>query len=163
MKTDKPDMPDEIWVFDITHNPVLWSMGSFCTYEPSNAVSQKYVRADLPAAPVQGKAPSIIDTPYGKRYLSDEEKEAWNMGYRTAHLASLSKPDDMQWQPIETAPMDGTKIIIIEKDGDVRCAFFANGDGSHPRKGWLTPWHGGVQPTHWIPMPPEIAAREKGE
>lgn len=80
----------------------------------------------------------------------------------------------MNWQPIETAPRDGTPILIWQPDAD---AYFG------PRNSWRNkhadpmqyfddarwaigywrPWPNGgwgnrnatvVNPTHWMPLPP---------
>lgn len=53
----------------------------------------------------------------------------------------------MQWQPIETAPRDGSDILVSER-GYVTVARwrgFAWGDGL-----FLA---GPVDPSHWMPMP----------
>jgi hypothetical protein len=66
------------------------------------------------------------------------------------------------WQPISTAPRDGTFILLVESDGVVRqgryvndaCRWFElNAD-------WTDSWDGEIyQPTHWmsLPDPPEAA------
>lgn len=58
-----------------------------------------------------------------------------------------------EWQPIETAPKDGTRILMFHPrdDGDVniRMAWWVvDRFGGH---GWSFPsWSG---PTHWMPLP----------
>lgn len=60
----------------------------------------------------------------------------------------------MNWQPIETAPKDGTNILIHEL-GDTFVAWWLNGlerwvDGKWTEMdGWVT-----YDPTHWMPLPP---------
>jgi hypothetical protein len=53
----------------------------------------------------------------------------------------------MEWQPIETAPKDGSVIIVNNYGIDV-------GYWSAAYNGWLT---GGsrtvASPTHWLPVP----------
>lgn len=61
-----------------------------------------------------------------------------------------------EWQPIETAPMDGTKILVVNWDGHI---YEAQRDGDY----WNFPFAdqhgcgccGGVSddPTHWMPLP----------
>jgi hypothetical protein len=65
-----------------------------------------------------------------------------------------------EWQPIETAPKDGTAILVCSAwtmpDGLYRVGWIADGffDGGHWLFGWLdldpeeySP------PTHWMPLP----------
>ena len=52
------------------------------------------------------------------------------------------------WQPIETAPKDGTEILVWSNRGGVSCSKFRN-------QTWIFPGgFPGVQPTHWQPIPP---------
>jgi hypothetical protein len=69
------------------------------------------------------------------------------------------------WQPIETAPTDGTKIITVEK-GIFSIVFF--GEDWSGRRDWCyqTPdgkifiyVHGGFNPSHWMPLPDAPNAR----
>jgi hypothetical protein len=65
----------------------------------------------------------------------------------------------MQWQPIETAPTDGTEIIIIPY-GDVRdlqVSWFIRSDNR-----WAN-WDYSRDPTHWMPLPkpPTVHEEEK--
>lgn len=78
---------------------------------------------------------------------------------------------DMKWQPIETAPRDGTVILLtaIEDDGSLfeihpmqwahiqRNGFFPGKVGMWTAPGGEYTWNGhpGVDgPTHWMPLPP---------
>lgn len=60
----------------------------------------------------------------------------------------------MTWQPIDTAPKDGTAIMawcICQTTGD---GFFVSDLGFwEPRQLWLSGDHGPVNPTHWMPLP----------
>ena len=75
----------------------------------------------------------------------------------------------MNWQPIETAPKDGTRIIIFE-DGCVRISrwyvHYMNGaPNPHRAPEWKQDvmyghdYYGPIKPTHWMPLPkpPESA------
>ncbi len=62
------------------------------------------------------------------------------------------------WQPIETAPTDGSRILAGSKpDQWVCCAYYETDkghegwreDGTH----WTDATDGSVNPTHWQPMP----------
>ena len=68
----------------------------------------------------------------------------------------------MKWQPIETAPMDGTPVIvgIAGLANSVGEAYWWQNDEG--RGGWQT-WDGAnhertvytTTPTHWMPLPSE--------
>ena len=67
-----------------------------------------------------------------------------------------------KWQPIETAPKDGTVIILADDTSGLVMAgyFFDSGDGFPwvtldneclpPLNGWTDDGSG---PTHWTPLP----------
>lgn len=64
-----------------------------------------------------------------------------------------------EWQPIETAPKDGTKVLFFWPDGGVSL-----GDANKLRKApkyydRSEPWK---SPTHWMPLPkpPSLQAAE---
>lgn len=71
----------------------------------------------------------------------------------------------MTWQPIETAPKDGTVIDVWLGDADAPEVDFYCTFGTRRSPGWrwrqgkFRPVHGihvpvlGVQPTHWMPLP----------
>ncbi len=77
----------------------------------------------------------------------------------------------MEWQPIETAPKDGTWILAINNRRNQaviiwRDDAFDEGDPDRTRGegGWIHPfttgyrstfWNGGCGsvPTHWMPLP----------
>lgn len=61
----------------------------------------------------------------------------------------------MKWQPIETAPKDGSVIL---------CAWFDDDGTTYAIAGWYEPgiadlcWYDqyddAICPTHWLPLPP---------
>ena len=63
------------------------------------------------------------------------------------------------WQPIETAPKDGTQIIGALRDGRVRPIEWNAGEGSEPKTGWWGAANLGeeygdpLHVTHWMPFP----------
>lgn len=73
------------------------------------------------------------------------------------------------WQPIETAPKDGTSILVAAPGGVVTEASWSSRDN-----GWFDayglredPWEGNkLHPTHWMPLPeppPALAAPARPE
>lgn len=75
----------------------------------------------------------------------------------TAEAYERGKRDALAWQPIETAPKDGTVIqAVISGDWEPRCRFNtkrnvweAIGLDSFDCMEWLS----SAAPTHWMPMP----------
>lgn len=57
---------------------------------------------------------------------------------------------NVDWQPIETAPTNGTPILIFVH-GEVAIATWYSGK-----------YQGVGQPTHWMPLPPAPATDLKG-
>lgn len=64
----------------------------------------------------------------------------------------------MEWQPIETAPKDGTQILLfwpyITQEGGVTTGhWYRAGEGVPDR--WYSPIVNGyaTPPTHWMPLP----------
>ncbi len=80
-----------------------------------------------------------------------------------AENLALSEPQAAQdWQPIETAPKDGTTIIAYSPGGTyqngiaypacVGTAYWRNADTLNPGM-WCGPYNPRGYPTHWQPMP----------
>lgn len=65
----------------------------------------------------------------------------------------------MEWQPIDTAPKDGTTIIIggCVNGPAVRTAHWGGGAYNHSAKHYDRDWadggNYGFKPTHWMPLP----------
>lgn len=70
----------------------------------------------------------------------------------------------MEWQPIETAPKDGTKVLLAYASGNYRVIVsewmtletLKNGKTQSRSEYWVTPWvrmDSDPQPTHWMPIP----------
>ena len=62
----------------------------------------------------------------------------------------------MEWQPIETAPKDGTEILAFatfERRDFIAVAQWADADPEFPNTvaGWF--WDYAIRPTHWMPLP----------
>lgn len=64
-----------------------------------------------------------------------------------------------QWEPIETAPKDGTLILVFypELHGHDRYSlrYWSAGDWGNTREAWSDQWRQikPVQPTYWKPLP----------
>jgi hypothetical protein len=63
----------------------------------------------------------------------------------------------MTWQPIETAPRDGTMVLVYDPHEDgiwqVTTDFYANSKATRSY-GWLG------KPSHWMPLPPPPATTD---
>jgi hypothetical protein len=78
----------------------------------------------------------------------------------------------MTWQPIETAPKDGTRILIWDDDeGGYEIGFWSSNHESwldndicdgDPGKYWPGDLLGNTifEPTHWMPLPEPPAAKK---
>lgn len=78
-----------------------------------------------------------------------------------AHAASIAAPPAQgEWQPIETAPKDGTRVLL-SWDGTRVGYYLDNSASSRPWEGWkvpsLEPWPKD-QPIAWMPMPAPATA-----
>ena len=94
---------------------------------------------------------------FGGNYIHEESAMKWDgfkEGYKTA-IANYTT----QWQPIETAPKDGSYIILYRPSNDGRHKDAVR-EGKFHRYGMAETWRvrsGGVwdidAPTHWQPLP----------
>lgn len=56
-----------------------------------------------------------------------------------------------EWQPMESAPKDGSDILVCSDDKAIVCAWWSDDFGE-----WRTYGVGGnqwIEPTHWMPLP----------
>lgn len=73
-----------------------------------------------------------------------------------AALLAAREQGQPQWMPIETAPRDGTRVLVYIEGGGLYWRIIAR--TLDESGGWYTdPGKHHVQPTHWqpIPAPPE--------
>jgi hypothetical protein len=68
----------------------------------------------------------------------------------------------MEWQPIETAPRDGARILLVRGDY-IWLDDWWKGDGANSNWSSLVAWKQATgktpdPPTHWMPLPapPEV-------
>jgi len=57
------------------------------------------------------------------------------------------------WQPIETAPRDGTTVLLWLVDGQMMIDGEYAIQGFHSARAWRTEFHVTAEPTHWQPLP----------
>lgn len=73
-----------------------------------------------------------------------------------ARLAEAKTPT---WQPMETAPLDGTAVLLTEEDeGEPVTGAYVDFNGEPPsdyHSGWFDRISGEheIHPTHWMPLP----------
>ena len=68
-------------------------------------------------------------------------------------IEELKTKLNQQWQTIETAPKDGTRIIGWSQGTEPHCYYFHQTD----KQWWIEYADGpGWQPTHWAPMPVKL-------
>ena len=63
--------------------------------------------------------------------------------------------NNMQWQPIETAPKDGTRILLCSNGGAVWMGHWVCRSGAYLINGW-TRYNQvdiGWEPSNWMPLP----------
>lgn len=60
------------------------------------------------------------------------------------------------WMPIDTAPKDGTRVLIVEADGTmtiVRCRIQIEDRTYWTADSWDDGHDSELEPTHWMPLP----------
>lgn len=80
---------------------------------------------------------------------------AWN---RRADISATDAQGVQQWQPIETAPKDGTKCLFfrMHEGGQIQTAWWKRGimnEYGFGGDGWSYA-NTKFPPTHWMPLPP---------
>ena len=65
----------------------------------------------------------------------------------------------MKWQPIETAPTDGTRILLRGRNGKIADGHYGQPDGWANPKRFVWPYINAT-PTHWAPLALIAAAAE---
>ena len=64
---------------------------------------------------------------------------------------ALAERDVRTWRPIETAPRDGTRVLVGWADGaPLEIAHWQEGSGAFSLS---DAWEFSPQPTHWMPLP----------
>ena len=71
-----------------------------------------------------------------------------------------------EWQPIETAPKDGTSMLVVSRDGLVMIDKW-HVCHTHPlgKPSYLSynDWQFSKDPTHWMPLPAPPAVNDASQ
>lgn len=98
-----------------------------------------------------------------KALLDELKDRAW---WEQTALYWQAKAHAMQWQPIETAPKDGTWVVLWSRgnrlDEDNERPIVGRWSGDDPWGGWAYPGFGGFRASHWTPVlsAPEVIETE---
>lgn len=85
--------------------------------------------------------------------LSRERAKKWPHIYKQPLYTHPSPPEGMAgWKPIETAPKDGTEILLRSARGRVADGAWGQPDGWANPNCWVWPYIN-QEPTHWMPLP----------
>lgn len=71
--------------------------------------------------------------------------------HMTHNPTGMTEEEARKWQPIETAPKDGTEIIVKRGGKTISLGWYFR--SSSRFEGWCDHNGNGITPTHWIPMP----------
>lgn len=86
-----------------------------------------------------------------------EDRDVQKHRAREAEAARLALQRQMEWQPIETAPKDGTRLLLARKQrmsGElIVVSGYWNSGGAFHMPHWSTSSNL-FDPTHWMPLPP---------
>lgn len=77
---------------------------------------------------------------------------------RPLYATPVPATDAREWQPIETAPKDGTNILLVNYKGNIASGLWQEGllgvgwflRGGNKPDTFFNGHHG---PTHWMPLP----------
>jgi hypothetical protein len=111
---------------------------------------------------ISGLHPHIWKHPEGEMVYFDDYVNLWaEMSRLKAEVERLRKAGE--WQPIETAPNDGTEILTYNDISGIHQVSWSYGNrsGHWETERWLdreTNWV--IDPTHWVPLPKPPAAKD---
>jgi len=119
----------------------------------------KEVKPSRQAQEIRARISTMVDDPRFKQWVLDYTPDyIWNLidisaqwGLDAAAPASLAS----QWQPIETAPKDGTEILLCF-GSDKNSQGLLHARWHEPFPNWLAVSYGREildAPTHWQPLP----------
>lgn len=89
----------------------------------------------------------------GGRGISVEEAS----DYIAGEVNGIWLGDLVVWQPIDTAPQDGTYVLVVEgrsrSDDSVMIASWGGSGPDSSGRMWFAEGIGWLSPTHWMPLP----------
>lgn len=133
----------------------------------------------MPSKPVPmkpTKAWAVVDTKRAKALMADTRKGPLERSFPRSlksgevRLARVTITEGDGWRPIETAPKDGTPMLLGAYGHNSWVGYWC-GDKTDTRTG-MTAWVDGSRdrdellytidwPTHWMPLPAPPKARKK--
>jgi len=99
-------------------------------------------------------------------WLHSHDREAALPPEKLNRLFALARRGAaMQWRPIQTAPKDGTPILLlVQFPGERPDTFVAAWDANSPKWPWRPTCDGSAYSeeyaTHWMPLPPPPAGEQ---
>lgn len=100
-------------------------------------------------------------TAYNNRQLAEDVAAAIDPSLQVVPLYATPPDTAPAWRPIETAPKDGTEIILRKGDrvGAAAWIKWPSTEYEEAGEGWTIghdsdSWDGDQAPTHWMPLPP---------
>lgn len=77
---------------------------------------------------------------------------------RAPHQVPSTQPQQAGWMPIETAPKDGTHLLLMSRKGRIADGCWVDANGRHGFWAWSLVLQ---EPTHWMPLPlPPVPGQE---
>ena len=94
---------------------------------------------------------------YCQAHNLEPKGECW-VELSSAALSADLAPVEAAWQPIETAPRDGTRFLAFERgNADYQIYECWWGEDFGNWEGWRDAWDSEPEPSHWMPLPPPPA------
>lgn len=115
-----------------------------------------------PVEPTQ----EMVDAALSKQDIYTGRGSLARIGYQAMLSAAPQAPVHGSWQPIETAPKDGTEILICDaRTATILVAAWNGDDPNTPTHKWEcldVAYHEDL-PTHWMPLPAAPQPELRGE
>ncbi|KQS55946.1 hypothetical protein ASG17_07800 [Brevundimonas sp. Leaf363] len=91
----------------------------------------------------------------------DDDPELEGLALTETICAEVIAAKGGEWRPIETAPRDGTYVILAEPDGSVFEGRLTDGGWYSRGNDASDHWGGETYPDHWMPLPAAPALSSK--